>query len=118
MTKEICNLIKTKCLPHKSSTLPLSRMGASTLLKKLNSSWKINDLGHLYKEFLFSDFLSAMNFANKITNLAENVGHHPNFQIAWGSCICEIWTQKIGGLSNSDFYLAEKIELLINSGEK
>lgn len=50
-----------------------------------------------------------MNFANKITEIAESEGHHPELIISWGKCIVEIWTHKINGLSKSDFILASKI---------
>lgn len=81
-------------------------------LKKLNVDWKLNDLGHLERSFTFKDFLQSMLLANKIAELAEQEGHHPDLHISWGKCGVEIWTHKINGLSESDFILAAKIDAL------
>ena len=47
-----------------------------------------------------------------VTEIAEQEGHQPDIHISWGFCSCEIWTHKIKGLSENDFFLAAKIELL------
>lgn len=51
-----------------------------------------------------------MKFANQIAVIAEQEAHHPDITISWGSCVIEIWTHKIDGLTESDFILAAKIE--------
>jgi 4a-hydroxytetrahydrobiopterin dehydratase len=112
MDKEVCNLANSKCVPCQGGTLPMSKRKTQSLLRKLKSGWIINNIGHLYKKFVFPDFIFAMKFANDIAIIAEQEGHHPNLYIAWGYCVCEIWTHKISGLSESDFYLAAKIESL------
>ncbi len=58
------------------------------------------------------NFISAMNFANHIATLAQAEAHHPNLMIAWGICAVAIWTHKIDGLTENDFILAAKIDLL------
>ena len=118
MKKEVCNLANSQCVPCQGETIPMTREKTQPFLQKLKSGWVINDLGHLYKEFIFPDFMFAMKFANNIAIIAEQEGHHPNLYIVWGSCACEIWTHKIEGLSESDFYLAAKIELLSFSEKK
>ena len=42
--------------------------------------------------------------------VAEAEGHHPDLYVAWGKCKVEIWTHKINGLTESDFYLAAKAD--------
>lgn len=88
----------------------MDKKNSNQLLRKLNDNWKINKLGHLYKNYMFKDFMSAMKFANKITFIAEQEGHHPDLAISWGRCVVEIWTHKINGLTESDFIFAAKIE--------
>ncbi|MFO0732089.1 MAG: 4a-hydroxytetrahydrobiopterin dehydratase [Nitrospiraceae bacterium] len=51
-----------------------------------------------------------MAFANKVGAVAESEGHHPDLYVAWGKCKVEIWTHKINGLTESDFYLAAKAD--------
>lgn len=58
----------------------------------------MNDTGHLYKVYTSNDFVSAMNFANAISEIAGNEAHHPNLTISWGKCAVEIWTHKIEGI--------------------
>lgn len=77
---------------------------------ELKSGWVLNDEAHLYKEYKFSNFIAAMDFANKVAKVAEQEAHHPDLRISWGICTVEIWTHKISGLTESDFILAAKIE--------
>jgi len=105
-------LINKHCVPCQGGTPPLDSVMANELLSQLGQGWVINDLGHLYKEFLFSDFMGPINFANQIAKVAEEEAHHPDLTIAWGKCSVEIWTHKINGLTESDFILAAKIDAI------
>lgn len=62
------------------------------------------------KEFKFQNFVEAMDFANKITPIAESEGHHPDLSVGWGKVGVELSTHAIGGLSANDFILAAKID--------
>jgi len=81
---------------------------AQALLAELEPGWQVNAAGHLERAFLFKDFAQALTFANKVGAIAEQEGHHPDLHVAWGQCTIEIWTHKIQGLTESDFYLAAK----------
>ena len=81
----------------------------SRLLLDLNNGWSIDKNGHLYKEYSFENFSEAMNFANKVAELAEQENHHPELTISWGKCTVIIWTHKINGLTENDFILGTKI---------
>ena len=59
--------------------------------------------------FEFPDFVSALAFTNRVGELAEDEGHHPDIYLSWGKVIITIWTHKINGLTESDFILAAKI---------
>jgi 4a-hydroxytetrahydrobiopterin dehydratase len=89
---------------------PLKHDEIDKLLAQLQGKWLVNALGHLYQKYEFSNFISAMDFANKIAKIAEEENHHPDLTISWGQCIVEIWTHKINGLTTSDFILAVKID--------
>ncbi len=105
-------LIDKSCIPCKGGVPPLSSVAANGLLAKVGGDWQINDAGHLYKKYLFNDFMGPIAFANQIAEVAEKEAHHPDITIAWGACSIEIWTHKIDGLTESDFILAAKIEAL------
>ena len=82
------------------------------LLNKLGSKWELNQAGHLQKIYHFTNFLEAMELANKIAMIAEKENHHPDLFISWGQCRVEIWTHDVNGLSQKDFGLATQIECL------
>ena len=67
---------------------------------------------HIAKTFLFPDFKSALEFANRIGSIAEQEGHHPDLCVSWGKVDVQIYTHKIRGLTESDFILAAKIDEL------
>jgi len=87
-------------------------------LKALGAGWAINSDGRLFREYKFSNFLKAMNFANRIASIAEQENHHPNLYISWGVCSVEIWTHTLNGLTENDFILAYKISELKNDHPK
>jgi len=105
-------LINRTCTPCQGGVPPLASGEIEGLLHELKSDWVINDEGHLYKEYKFSNFIDAMTFVNLVAKVAEEDAHHPDLRISWGLCAVEIWTHKIGGLTESDFILAAKIDAI------
>lgn len=105
-------LMNKSCTPCKGGVPPLTLKEVEKLLKELRNGWVLNDAGHLYKRYQFKDFMGPMAFANKVAEIAENEAHHPDLKISWGLCTIEIWTHKINGLTESDFILAAKIEVI------
>ena len=73
--------------------------------------WSIqqrDSIQQLEKSYDFSDFVSAMEFANKIGEEAEAQDHHPSIKIEWGKVTLTWWTHKIGGLHRNDFIMAAR----------
>jgi 4a-hydroxytetrahydrobiopterin dehydratase len=91
---------------------------AEELLRKLDDGWCLNAVGHLERAYAFKNFSQAMAFGNKVAEVAEDEGHHPDLHITWGKCRVEIWTHKIGGLTESDYYLAAKADRAFNPSKK
>jgi 4a-hydroxytetrahydrobiopterin dehydratase len=100
------------CVPCKGGVPPLKGDELEILTKRLGSGWNAVDEHHLEKEFEFESFRENIAFVNKVANLAEQEGHHPNFEIDFKKTKILIWTHKIDGLTESDFILAAKIEEL------
>jgi 4a-hydroxytetrahydrobiopterin dehydratase len=90
---------------------PLKGDELKTLLKELDG-WNIVDEHHLKKRLSFKDFREAQVFVNRVGDLAEEQGHHPDISFGWGFAEIAIWTHKIDGLTESDFILAAKIDQL------
>ena len=99
-----------RCKPCKKGTPALDPTAAKSLLVDLPSGWTIAGGKKLEKEFKFPNFREALAFTNKVGEIAEREGHHPDIQLGWGRVKLEIWTHSVGGLSENDFILAAKAE--------
>lgn len=73
---------------------------------------EIEGVQQLKREFLFADFKQAQAFTNKVSELAEQMGHHPALLLEWGKVTVYWWTHKIRGLHKSDVVMAAKTDLL------
>ena len=104
------DLAKKTCIPCKGGVPPLKGTKLDELLEKLKNDWKIIKEHHLEKEYSFKNFKEALSFTNKVGELAENQGHHPDIFLAWGKVKLTIWTHKIDGLTESDFIFAAKAD--------
>ena len=102
------DLTQKKCKPCEGGTLPLTETETNKLLEQI-PSWEIKD-GKVYKQFKFKDFVEAMQFVNKVAEIAEQEGHHPDISIRWNKVDIELWTHAINGLSENDFIVAAKID--------
>jgi 4a-hydroxytetrahydrobiopterin dehydratase len=103
------DLADKQCVPCRGGVPPLSSDRAQELLTELGGEWRIDAQGHLMREYSFGNFVDALAFANRVGDIAEEQAHHPDLYVAWGKCGVEIWTHKIEGLTESDFYLAAKV---------
>jgi len=88
----------------------MERAKAEGMLKQLERGWQLNKDGHLERLYTFKDFAQALSYVNKVGAVAEAEGHHPDLFLAWGKCKVELWTHKINGLTESDFYMAAKAD--------
>lgn len=109
------SLADKKCVPCRGGVPPLEWPKVQELLYQLKPGWHVNPRGHLERVYAFPDFAHALAFANKVGAVAEEEGHHPDLYIAWGKCTVEIWTHKIDGLTESDFFLAAKADRALES---
>lgn len=104
-------LASRDCVPCRGGVPPLKGQDIKSLLKELNG-WQVVEGHHLRKSFEFENFREALIFVNRIGELAEKQGHHPDIFFGWGHAEVSIWTHKIDGLTESDFILAAKIDAL------
>lgn len=105
-----CDLSKKNCIPCKGGVPPLKGEPLAQLHRQLKEGWKVINEHHLEKAYLFKNFREALEFTNKIGEIAEQEGHHPDIILSYGKVKIQIWTHKINGLSESDFILAAKYD--------
>ena len=103
-------LAQENCIPCRGGVPPLKGEELDALQEKLGNGWQIINEHHLEKEYIFADFIQALDFTVKVGEVAENQGHHPDIYLAWGKVKLTIWTHKIDGLTESDFILAAKAD--------
>jgi 4a-hydroxytetrahydrobiopterin dehydratase len=104
-------LASRQCVACRGGIPPLPGEEITRLQAQL-SGWDVVNEHHLRKEYKFEDFKAAQSFVNRVGQLAEEQGHHPDICYGWGRAEFTIWTHKIDGLTESDFILAAKIDEL------
>ena len=102
-----------KCKPCEGGVPPVPREEAEKLLENL-PGWELSDDGmRISHVWVAKDFMSAIDFFNRVAELAEIEGHHPDLHLAGYRIVAiELWTHAIGGLSENDFITAAKIDTL------
>jgi 4a-hydroxytetrahydrobiopterin dehydratase len=71
--------------------------------------WKIEN-GELVRIFQFKDFLASLAFVNRVGDLAEHAGHHPDIDIRYNKVRLALITHDAGGLTAKDFDLAAQAD--------
>ncbi len=104
-------LASRQCVPCRGGVPPLKGEDLDKFSSQLQG-WEVVNEHHLSKSYRFSNFAEAQAFVNRVGNLAEEQGHHPDICFGWGQADIKIWTHKIDGLTESDFILAAKIDAL------
>ena len=107
-----CDLAARDCVPCRGGVPPLAGEELDELARQLGGGWNVVEGHHLEKEFTFDDFRQALDFTNRVGELAESIGHHPDIFLTWGKCRITIWTHKIDGLAEADFVFAAKVDAL------
>ena len=107
-------LASKTCVPCRGGVPPLKGAALTELAAQV-SGWAVVEEHHLTKSFKFPNFREALAFLNRVGELAEEQGHHPDLTLVWGRVDVAIWTHKIDGLTESDFILAAKIDRLFST---
>ena len=107
------DLAKAKCVPCEGGVDPIGIEEAERYLKQLKLDWTIVDGKKIRHRFDFKSFREAIDFVDKIADVAEAEGHHPDIFISYTKVTLELWTYAINGLFKNDFILAAKVERLL-----
>lgn len=107
------DLASMECVPCKGGIPPLTGEQIEPFLSDLGGGWEVVDGHHLDKEYTFKNFREALAFTNRVGELAEEVGHHPDIELGWGRVKLTVYTHKIDGLHESDFVFAAKADRVL-----
>lgn len=105
-------LASRECVPCRGGVPPLTPEEIRPLHSELDPGWQVVNQHHLTRLFEFRNFRKALDFVNRIGEMAEEQGHHPDVYLAWGKARVDVWTHKIDGLTESDFVFAAKCDAL------
>jgi 4a-hydroxytetrahydrobiopterin dehydratase len=89
----------------------LSLEQAQSMLAAL-PEWQINS-GELVRTYKFADFVAALGFVNRVGQLAEKAGHHPDIDIRYNKVRLALVTHDAGGLTSKDFDLAAQADKVV-----
>jgi 4a-hydroxytetrahydrobiopterin dehydratase len=112
-----CMTFATKhCAPLPSGTRALDEAQIRTLLPQI-PGWKLGPAGadhprRLERRFEYSDFRAAIGFLNRLAVIAEVEQHHPDLQVRYNKVDVALWTHSIEGVSENDFILAAKLDVV------
>lgn len=104
-------LASKTCVPCKGGTPPLKGEELDEFRRQV-PGWEVVEEHHLRRRFRFENFREALRFVNRVGELAEEQGHHPDVGFGWGYAEVTVWTHKIDGLTESDFIFAAKVDVL------
>ena len=100
------------CTPCRGGVPPLTREEAERYLAEAPGWTLSDDATTIERRFKLKNFAEAQALAQRIGDLAEEEGHHPDICYGWGYCRVELRTHKIKGLHENDFIMAAKINRL------
>ena len=104
-------LTQKKCEPCEGGVDPCPLPQAEQQLENLTGWQLTHDGKRIRKDWTLDNFMAGINFFEKVAQIAEDDGHHPDLHIeGYRNVWIEIWTHAIGGLSENDFILAAKID--------
>jgi 4a-hydroxytetrahydrobiopterin dehydratase len=111
------SLDEMKCEPCRGGVPILTDAEIDQYYRELQR-WSVverNGIKRLERSFDFKDFAEALAFTNKVGELAEREGHHPDILTEWGRVTVTWWTYKIKGLHKNDFIMAAKTDALLTA---
>ena len=114
MSKKREELAKLQCVPCRGGIPPLVDLKIQELLPVVAGWDRIKEEGYdkIRREYKFKNFKKAMEFVNRVADVAEEQDHHPDIFIQWNVVIFTLWTHAIKGLHDNDFIMAAKIDEL------
>ena len=105
-------LVERSCQKAHQNAVALSPEQAQALMGELNRAWRLVEGHHLCRSYRFEGFQPGLDFVNRVGALAEQESHHPDILLAWGRVEITLFTHSLNGLTEADFILAAKLDIL------
>jgi 4a-hydroxytetrahydrobiopterin dehydratase len=107
-------LEEMKCEACRADAPTVSADEEPTLMAEIPEWHRTEEEGvpRLVRVFRFENFRQALDFTNRVGEIAEEEGHHPALLTEWGRVTVSWWTHKIRGLHRNDFIMAARTDRL------
>jgi 4a-hydroxytetrahydrobiopterin dehydratase len=106
-------LLQKRCVPCEGAVRALARDEAEAMLEGIEGWALESDARRISRTWNVKNFMTAIDFFNRIAALAEEEGHHPDLHLeGYRRVMIVLWTHAVGGLTENDFILAAKINQL------
>jgi 4a-hydroxytetrahydrobiopterin dehydratase len=102
-------LVDRQCRPIPASAGRLPADDVAAYLAELGEPWRVVG-DRLRREYKVADFAAAVVLVQEIGAIADDQDHHPDLTVSYGKVGIELWTHTVGGLSESDFIVAAKVD--------
>lgn len=79
-----------------------------------HEQWELKE-NKLYRRLVFEDFVHAFGFLSQVAIVAEKMNHHPEWANVYRTVDIYLTTHDVGGISERDFLLMEKIDQLVGA---
>lgn len=111
---------EARCLPCEGIGSALTTEQVAELVSSKIPKWTVTEGSkRIYRTWVRRNFMDAMDFLNRIAQVAETEGHHPDLHLTnWNQVRVELWTHALGGLTENDFILAMKVDALAEPGNQ
>lgn len=105
-------LSKQRCEACKADAPKVTDEELASLIKEIPDWLPVSEANilKLRRTFTFPDYAQAVAFTNRVAELAEEAGHHPDMLLEWGKVTVTWWSHKIKGLHKNDFIMAAKTD--------
>jgi len=107
-------LVEFKCIPCRGGEPTVTDEEMQSLAPQV-PEWQVVEregIKRLERAFKFKNFAQALQFTDRVGQLAEAEGHHPTIVTEWGRVTVTWWTHKIKGLHRNDFIMAARTDRL------
>lgn len=104
------DLASRTCFACEGGTPPMPHSDIDSYISKVHQDWVVIKDHSIKRKFRFEDFKQAMEFVNKVADIANTEGHHPDIYIFYNIVELELYTHAVKGLSENDFIMAAKID--------
>ncbi|MGH3673955.1 MAG: 4a-hydroxytetrahydrobiopterin dehydratase [Pseudonocardiaceae bacterium] len=104
------DLAAQACTVCRPGTPPVDEAHAAELHQQIDPAWERETNRDIHRVFTFPNFRDSFTLATQIALLAESNGHHPDLEVSWGKLVVTFTTHAAGGLTESDFIMAAKVD--------